>query len=165
MATIGAHAQFLQFSIFIDSEVSASTVQELNFGTMLQNSEVLIGLDDNGSGWFQVAVLNVSNIQLFVDAPTQLTLESDDILCGDDPCGIGLELGFAYHIDDQPRLRSGMPMQSLSKGFNEVRINDAAPLTGEPEYVYVNINVFGRVTVGDIPSGVYTGTLNLEVSF
>ncbi|MCC5926769.1 MAG: hypothetical protein JJU41_09450 [Bacteroidetes bacterium] len=165
LVTASAHAQFLQFSVFIDSEVSASTVQELNFGTMLQNSEQLIGLDENGSGWFQVAILNVSNIQLYIDAPDQLVFESDEITCGDELCGLDLELGFAYYIDSQPAIQSGRPLASLSQGFNEVAVAPPGQPNGEPEYIYVNVNVFGRLIVGDVPTGTYTGTLNLEVTF
>lgn len=160
-----ARAQFLQFSVYIDSEVSASTIQELNFGTMLQNSEVLIGLDENGSGWFQVAVLNVSNVQLYIDAPSQLVLESDDVTCNEELCGLDLELGFAYYIDSQPRIRSGAQLASLSKGGNEIAVSPPGQPNGEPEYIYVNINVFGRLVIGDVPTGAYTGTLNLEVTF
>jgi len=56
-------------------------------------------------------------------------------------------------------------MQPLSKGFNAVRVNEPGQLTGEPEYIYININVFGKLTVGDVPGGNYTGTLNLEVTY
>lgn len=162
---VTSKAQFLQFSVFVDSEVSASTVQPLDFGQMLQNSEVLVGLDENGSGWFQIAVLNVSDIHVFLDPPGRLELELEDVLCGDETCGLDLELGFAYYIDSQPRLRSGASTRPLSSGFNEIQVALGAQATPEPEYIYVNINVFGRLVIGDVPSGVYTGTLNLEVSY
>ncbi|KPP95968.1 MAG: hypothetical protein HLUCCA01_06885 [Bacteroidetes bacterium HLUCCA01] len=165
LLALPAQAQFLQFSVYIDSEVSAATIQELDFGSMLQNSEALVGLDENGSGWFQVAVLNVSDVQLFLDAPDQLELETEGIMCGEDLCGIDMELGFAYYISETPRLEGGRPMQPLSKGFNAVRVNEPGQLTGEPEYIYININVFGKLTVGDVPGGNYTGTLNLEVTY
>jgi spore coat protein U-like protein len=158
-------AQFLQFSVIVDTEVSASTVQELDFGTMLQNSEVIVGLDQNGSGWFQVAVLNVSDIQLFLDAPERLVLDSQFITCGDDPCSIGLDLGLAFYMDENPRIQGGLPMQPLSLGFNEITVSQAGTRSREAEYIYVNINVFGRLSIGEVPSGVYTGTLNLEVSY
>jgi hypothetical protein len=165
MSTIALQAQFLQFSVFVDTEVSAQTVQELDFGTMLQNNEVMIGLDESGSGWFQVAVLNVSDVQLFLDAPQQLVLENEGIICGNEPCSVGLELGFAYYIDSTPRLQIGQAMRPLSEGFNEISVARASSSSTEPEYIYININIFGTLSVGDVPSGIYTGTMNLEVNY
>jgi hypothetical protein len=163
--SIRLEAQFIQFSITIEPEVSAGVVQELDFGQLVLNSQLAIEPGNPNSGWFQLVVLNTAQISVEFDMPSHMILQSEPD-CSEPWCRFPVELQFAYFVSDDPfdgRIRGLQPLNAV---FNTIDVSPDWNSAGfSDEFRYVLINVSGSVEVGDVASGVYAGELALIVSY
>jgi hypothetical protein len=162
-----SYAQFLTFSFYIDTEVTAGVVQELNFGELNRNSLNEVQLNGVNSGWFQLAVLNAVQFELAFATNDYLTLKTRP-QCVIPSCRIQTDLQFAYYIDSDPQLRPNTEVIPLSRGSNFIQIPSVSRQGRRDftsDYVYVNINVFGQVDVGDVEPGVYVGEISVVVTY
>ena len=121
----------------------------------------------NGSGWFQVAVLNVSGCATVSGCARPAGAGNRGASCAGKTCAeIDMELGFAYYISETPRLEGeSTHAAALLKDSMPFASTKPGQLTGEPEYIYININVFGKPPWATCPAVTTTGTLNLEVTY
>jgi hypothetical protein len=159
-------SQFIQFSFFVDTEVTIDVVQELDFGEIIRNSVNEIPISGTRSGWFQIAVLNAANFELDVQAPQYMELV-DEETCETDDCRFIVEIGLAYFITNSPSEFRREVLSPLRSGINFIEMPNLPGIgrNQTADYVYVNINVFGRAIVGDVRSGTYTGDLRLGVVY
>jgi hypothetical protein len=165
IVSVSAKAQFIQFSITIEPEVSAGVVQELNFGQLVLNSQLSIAPGTPNSGWFQLVVLNTAQISVEFDLPSHMKLSSEPD-CSESWCRFPVDFEFAYFVSETPfdgRIRG---LQTLNPVFNMIDVAPEWSASGfADEFRYVLINVAGSVDVGEVTPGVYTGELALVVSY
>lgn len=167
LMSTASHAQFLTFSFYIDTEVSAGVVQELTFGELNANSLNDIQLNGVNSGWFQLEVLNAVQFELAIASQDFMTLSTKPN-CDVPTCRIQTDLQFAYYVDSTPQLKQNVQVNPLMRGTNFIQIpfiTRQGRRDFNADYVYVNINVFGRVDVGDVEPGVYVGEVTIEVTY
>jgi hypothetical protein len=164
LLTTEVRAQFLQFSFIVDTEVTAGTLQELNFGSIISNSSVAIDQNDPNSGWFQLAVLNATELQLAFDIPEYMVLVTERN-CNDNWCRFPIRLGFAYYVSDTPALSRSRDLQPMSSNFNVINLSNT-PFSMIPDnYLFININVHGGIDVGEVAPGLYKAELLLQVDY
>lgn len=156
--------QFLQFTLQVDTEVSAGMLQELNFGDIVSNALRRIDPNNPNSGWFQLVVLNASQLQIEFQTPEYLTLFSEPG-CDEEWCRFPIELGFAYFVSGNPNDRGDGSTFALSPGVNFIDLPEISGAGENEDYIYVNVNVFGQIDVGEVNPGAYIGELLMEVSY
>jgi hypothetical protein len=161
------NAQFIQFSFYVDTEVTATVVQELDFGELQRNSINEIPVTGTRSGWFQLAVLNASALQLDFQLPEFMILEQESDSCETNDCRFPVEIGFSYFVDSSPDQRRSDVLSPLANGLNYLNLPElrSTSQSQNSEYIYININVYGRAIVGDVRAGLYTGEIRLGITY
>jgi hypothetical protein len=161
------NAQFIQFSFYVDTEVAATVVQELDFGELQRNSINEIPVTGTRSGWFQLAVLNASALELDFQLPEFMILDQEADSCETDDCRFPVEIGFSYFVDSSPDQRRSDVLLPLANGMNYLNLPELRSTTRSQnsEYIYININVYGRAIVGDVRAGLYTGEIRLGITY
>jgi hypothetical protein len=160
------NAQFLRFSLEIVPEVNAGVLQELNFGLLGSNMSRTVNAQDPSSGWFQIMTLNASEVSVNIVTPRFLILESQSD-CQQPSCRMEVNLEFGYFIGSGPEIPSQVSLQNLTDGFNFIPIPNIMVESRNimEQYVFVHVNVAGRLNAGDIIPGSYTGEVLLEIVY
>jgi hypothetical protein len=160
-------AQYLRFTMQVDPEVTAGTVQILNFGQIGLNSSAIINPNDPNSGWFRIVAINALQVFLNFTTPEYLYLNGRTE-CEEDNCRLPLSLRYAYFTSFEPVELLDGDLIPLVEGLNYVNL----PVYPVPrregvseQYIYIYINVSGELEVGDVIPGVYLSELFLEVTY
>lgn len=147
-------AQFIDLRLDIDPEVTARTIQSLNFGTLMTNSgRHMIELGSINMGIFSITALENQLLMVTLDKPVELRHNNPTI-----NETISLELfsryGFsAQHPDDS------YPMPEAASTI-KIKPN---PEAGPWNSIY--IFMYGAIDIGDVPDGTYDNEIILRVEY
>lgn len=167
MSPIEGSAQFVQFSLLIEPELSVNTEAELNFGQLSFDESVSIGLNDARVGIFNIYGLVNALIGLEIESPTYL-IHSEYRNCLEDWCRIQVNLNYAYTtqgIFEEGR-RSAVIVPTTDQGaqfYVPLKPRNTDP-TGSL-YAQLTLFVFGNVSVGQALPGTYTAMVQLVVLY
>jgi hypothetical protein len=157
------HAQFIQFTMTIETESGTSAESELNFGMLNPNERSSIPLGDPRMGVFSLVGIpsSIVNIELIQDDFLRHATIPE---CFDDTCRIALQLRAAYTNNGQALgdVRGAKEFQNRQATFQLFEGNNRRSSSSlHTSYLYI----FGDLDVRDVVSGSYTGTLVLQVEF
>lgn len=162
-----ANAQFVNFTFELETEFSASTEEDLNFGTLpVQSGINRIGLGDQGMGVVMFRGIRYQRLYITVDEPDQL-LHSDS----DNNSAIPIDLNFAYNNrgEDNPDGSTeldeyGTSLTLLGQG---VDFSEAEGLNEylQSEWANMYIYVYGSVEVGNVSPGVYKNQVTVSIEY
>jgi len=157
-----AYAQFIDIQITIEPELSATVVNDFNFGQLAANSgEVLIELGSPSMGVFSISGFKNQRVYLDVDYPEAL-IHQDPLVNGKIPLTINL----AANNTGEDDYRSSFPIDGKNTLINihassEVSPSENSQNIWEVMYVYV----YGSLNIGNIPNGTYLGDIYLSVVY
>lgn len=157
--TLQVKAQFLNFNLVVETELSATVEQDLGFGSLVVNSGVNnISLGDPGMGVFSIRAIYTQNIYINLEFPDQLEPEgstSTDF--------IPLDLRLAYNNSGSDNIRRARPLVGNS-GFVAVSENTSS---SQQQSVWreLYIYVYGSIDIGNIDSGNYSATVQLKIDY
>ncbi|MFN1836112.1 hypothetical protein AB2B38_012680 [Balneola sp. MJW-20] len=149
-------SQFIDVNLNLQPQIIATVERPIRFGTVISGSgNYTIDLGDENMGIFSVEGLVGQEILVDVVTPTLLIDQSVDA----GSSGIPISL----------QIRSG---GDLNNPFNSTLINTNTPavirIESEDENDPVSKNYFyvtGNINVGPVPTGTYTGSVVLNVSY
>lgn len=153
-------AQFLNLDLVIEPELSTSVIQDLDFGTIISNTgEVSIELGDSDMGVFSIRSFRAQWVHLSIDVPeslSSLTNDSNDI--------IPISINSSYNNSGNNEVENSSYMNGNSvyipvHNGNQVLNRNANYWT--QLYVYI----YGSIIVGDIPNGIYEGSIVLNIEY
>ncbi|NQV38735.1 MAG: hypothetical protein HQ509_12120 [Candidatus Marinimicrobia bacterium] len=165
-----SHPQAIQFSIYVDSELTATTEQDLNFGDFIVAGQGLteVNLGDPTMGKFRITGNEEMDIIVTTVVPSNLT-ES-----GGGPNLIPLTLNMAYNNKGADN-----PAQAVTIVGGTARIPMKVRASGHPagppptpphsEYIPADADVFlyiyGNINIGSVAAGLYTATVSITVEY
>lgn len=154
-------AQFVNFELEIEPELSASVKSNLQFGQVLVNSGTQqVNLGDVNMGVFTISSLKSQLVTINLDFPRELTLAGG--ASGNNVIPIFLEA--SYNNRGSDNYQTSIPVEGSSARFKileDAIANDANTQFWETAYIYI----FGSITVGDIADGNYSGSILLTVFY
>ncbi len=153
------HAQFINFQIKIEAELSATVERDLNFGTQISNSgRTEIQLGDINMGVFSIRAYHTQNVYLNLQYPSALTNNNPAV-----NATIPLELNIAYNNTGNNAVESATPLPG-NNGL--VSVHERTELRNKNDiWKQLYLYIYGAIEVGDIPNGVYTGDILLSVDY
>ncbi len=147
-------AQFIDLNLEVNSKLTAHTERPLNFGTVTTNSgQSAIDWGSPNMGIFSIRAIESLMLVVTLDLPNELYHEEPDI-----DTTIPLDLNARY-------------------GYSTQNFESAIPLPGATSYIRVETNsdsspwntlylfIYGTITIGDIPEGVYDNQIVLNVEY
>ena len=148
------HAQFIDLQLNIDSKLTSSTQQQLEFGTMVTNSGwQTIELGSLNMGIFSITGLENQTLLIDLQKPDQL-------------------------LHDNPAIERTVPLQLFARyGYSAQEYQDSTPLTGNTARIKVDPNpnpgpwntiylfIYGSVDIGNIPEGMYSNEIVLNIEY
>jgi hypothetical protein len=158
-----ANAQFVQFTMTVETESGTSVESELDFGILNPNERSSIPLGDPRMGVFSLVGIPSSfvNIELIQDEYlAHATLPE----CFDDTCRIEMQLRAAYTNQGQS-LGDVRGAQEFLNGQATFQLFEGASRRSSSSLHTSYLYIFGDLEVRDVISGTYTGTLTLQVEF
>lgn len=148
------NAQFIDLQLEVDSKVTTSTEQALDFGTLTTNTgRRAIGLGSINMGVFSISALENQILLVTLDKPTELRHDNPAI---DDV--VPLELFARYGYSSQ-NYQDSYP---LPEATSNIKV-ESNPEPGPWNTIYLFI--YGSVNIGNIPDGVYTNDIILDVEY
>ncbi len=161
--TIPVSAQFIQFTMTVETESGSSVENELDFGILNPNERSSIPLGDPRMGVFSLVGIPTSyvNIQLLQDEYLELATIPE---CFDDSCRIEMQLRAAYTNNGQT-LGDVRGAQEFQNGEATFRLFEGTNRRSSSSLHTSYLYIFGDLEVRDVVAGTYTGTLTLQVEF
>lgn len=148
-----AASQYVNLRMEVEPELSASVMQELNFGEVVVNSGTrYIEAGSPGMGIFQIRGLSNQRVLITLDPPSSLTNSNPNI-----DQDIPLSLQYSYSNSGLNNTQQALPFSGNSAWF---RMGD-----GSTQWHSAFVYVFGSVDIGDVPEGAYSGTIMLTVEY
>jgi len=147
-------AQFIDLNLNIDSKLTASTEQPLDFGTLATNSgRQAIDFGSLNMGIFSITALKNEILLINLNKPHEL-----------------------YH--ENPATKETIPIELLSRyGYAEHNYQNTYKLSNTSSIIKVNPNsepgpwntiyifMYGSVNIGNVPDGVYSNDIVLNVEY
>lgn len=156
-------AQFIQFTMTVETESGSSVENELDFGILNPNERNSIPLGDPRMGVFSLVGIPTSivNIELIQDEYLEHATIPE---CFDDTCRIAMQLRAAYTNNGQSLgdVRGAVEFQNGQATF---QLFDGTSRRSSSSLQTSYLYIFGDIDVKDVISGTYTGTLTLQVEF
>ena len=162
--------QSIQFSIYVDSELTATTEQDLNFGDFIIVGQGLteVNLGDSNMGKFRITGNEEMDIIITMVAPANLTRQEG----GTDVIPLTLNLAYNNKGADNSA-------QAVTIAGSTVRIPMKARVGGRPAgppptpphsgYIPAEVDVFlyifGDINVGSVAAGSYTATVSITIEY
>jgi hypothetical protein len=157
--TAAVSAQFINLRLTVEPELRATVIQPLDFGTQITNSgRTSIELGDANMGIFSVRAYHTQNI--FID------LQYPDALENNEPgvtADIPLELGMSFNNSGTDNAQNSTPLP-LNEGLVSITQN-TTPETDADVWKQMYIYVYGSIVIGNIPNGIYTGDIILNLDY
>jgi hypothetical protein len=157
--TAAVSAQFINLRLTVEPELRATVIQPLDFGTQITNSgRTSIELGDANMGIFSVRAYHTQNI--FID------LQYPDALENNEPgvtADIPLELGMSFNNSGTDNPQNSTPLP-LNEGLVSITQN-TTPETDADVWKQMYIYVYGSIVIGNIPNGIYTGDIILNLDY
>ncbi|MFP8488587.1 hypothetical protein ACKGJO_05745 [Gracilimonas sp. Q87] len=158
-ATSTAFAQFINLRLTVEPELRASIIQPLDFGTQITNSgRTRIQLGDANMGIFSVRAYHTQNIYIELQYPDALENNEPGV-----EADIPLELGMAYNNSGTDNPQNSRPLP-LNKGLVSITQNTSIELENDV-WKQMYIYVYGSIVIGNIPNGIYTGDIVLNLDY
>lgn len=148
-------AQFLTLEIEVEPEVGAAVERTLDFGQIFPMSGIVeFNLGDPGMGVFSIRAIRTQRLLVSIDTPDFLT-----------------------HQDVEATIPIALSLAATDFGVDDYRL--AEPLLASPveielspppdrpqsEWSAAFFYVYGWIDVGNVPDGVYTGEVVLNVEY
>jgi len=165
-------SQTIQFSVYVESELTAANEQDFSFGSTLPGDGLqTIALGDAGMGKISIAGNADLDVIVSLDVPANLTHTgaSSDV--------IPFTMQFAYANHNTDDYATATIVSSGTTARFKIKARDSGgPASAPPDpskrksttisadataYVYF----FGTCTIGTIDTGSYTGTVTLSVNY
>lgn len=154
-----ASAQFINIELSVEPEISASVEQNLDFGTQVINSgRNEISLGDLSMGIFSIKAYYSQNVYLTLDYPRALTHLNPAI-----ENEIPLELSISYNNSGNNDFSEATPLVN-NNGLIAIHDNTEG-LSSNEVWQELYLYVYGAITVGTIPNGIYSGDILLTVEY
>ncbi len=151
-------AQFINLQIQVESEISTTVEQDLDFGSLVSNvGEQTIELGDVRMGIFSIRAYHTQTIFVQLNTPEFLSHPNPAV-----SENIPLYLNVAYNNSGVNDSNRSIPLQGNS-GYIEMspstttRTNDIWKIF----YLYI----YGYIDIGNIPNGEYSGSVQLVVAY
>ncbi len=166
--SVNAMAQTINFSVHVASSLSASKDADMTFpGVYPGDGLTSIGLGEGGMGVFAITGNEELDVEVILTVPDSLVHESFP------NSKMGLTLQFAYANQGANDINQAIMAVGHTARFQlKQRVSGpaGAPPTPPsashtPNVVTAYIYLFGSINVGNIPSGVYTGNVDLSVQY
>ena len=149
-----ATSQFLDLQLQVESRLTATTERPLNFGVLSSNTgTVQIELGDVNMGIFSVTALERQILLVELNTPDQLNHDNPAI---DEPIPLNLNARYGYSTQN---VANSYP---LAEATNTLRVA-TNPDPGPWNTLY--IFVFGSITIGEVPDGMYSNRILLNVEY
>ncbi len=160
-----AQAQFIYFSMEVEPELSATTLEDLDFGTIpVESGRSSIGLGEAGMGVFMLRGLQYQRLTFELEVPEELNHELPGI-----DATIPIDLNFAYNNRGTNNSNTATIVDGLDATLTLLGDDFQA---GQPisEYLQSNwaqmyIYVYGSIEIGNVPSGVYKNQVTVRVEY
>lgn len=154
-----ASAQFINLRLTIEPELRATVVQPLDFGTQITNSgRTTIELGDANMGIFSVRAYHTQNIYIDLQYPEALENNAPGVVAD-----IPLELGMSFNNTGTENPQNSTPLP-LNEGLVSITQN-TTPETEADVWKQMYIYVYGSIVIGNIPNGIYTGDIILNLDY
>lgn len=156
------HAQFIDIQITIEPELSATVVNDLNFGQIATNTgENLIELGSTSMGIFSITGFKNQRVFLEVTYPNAL-LHQDPLVNAEIPLTINL----AANNTGVEDYRSSFPINNDNALVNLHESSDPNSSSNDQnQWKVMYLYVYGSLIVGNIPNGRYQGDIYLSVEY
>ncbi|MDZ7807190.1 MAG: hypothetical protein U5K71_08740 [Gracilimonas sp.] len=158
-ATTSVSAQFINLRLTVEPELRATIVQPLDFGIQITNSgRTTIQLGDANMGIFSVRAYHTQNIYIDLQYPDALE-NSEPGVTADIP----LELGMSFNNSGNDNPQNSTPLP-LNEGLVSITQNTTPELEADV-WKQMYIYVYGSIVIGNIPNGIYTGDIVLNLDY
>lgn len=161
-----ANAQFIQFTMLLDSELAVNVTSELSFGDLEPIDSVSVDIGDYRMGVIQVDGVTDQTVIIRIDTPQYLVHE-DFPDCDSDECRINVSLSFVinkqndFSAEQVLRLR---PIRDLD-GLQVTLDGNQTGQSGTTPISSVYIGVFGQAITRFVIPGKYSGSLTLWLEY
>lgn len=149
-----ANAQFIDLTLDIDSELTATTERPLDFGTLVTNSgRRMIEFGSFNMGIFSITALENQLLLINLQKPGEL-----------------------HH--DNPAIEATVPLELIARyGYSRESYQNSRLLPEATSHIQVQPNpepgpwntlyifIYGSVNIGDIPEGAYTNQILLDIEY
>lgn len=159
--TLPGQAQFIHFSLQIESELQAVTLRSLSFGTVQQNSgAVNVSLDHENAGIFAITGNPEHIVMVNLEFPDKLYHEERSV---SDTIPISIKAAYANRgkerVEDAQLFTHNTASFRMFEG--KTKLTEHSILSDVTAYIYV----FGGIQVGHIETGIYNGEVILQVEY
>jgi hypothetical protein len=149
-----ANGQFIDLQLDVDSKLTASTEQPLDFGMLTTNSgRQQIQFGAINMGIFSITALENQLLLVELNKPTTLTHDNPAI---DDQVPVTLTAQYGYSSDDYQNA------ELLPAASSTIKV-ETNPEPGPWNSIY--IFMYGSVDIGDIAGGIYSSEVVLTVQY
>jgi hypothetical protein len=156
------HAQFIQFSLTVETEAGASVESALDFGFLNPNESSVINLGDASMGIFSITGIPSSyvSVELILD---EYLIHAENPGCRLDVCRIRVNLKAAYANQGQSvgDTRGAVPLENNIAFFPILQTSGRPTTSLHTSYLYL----YGSLDIDDVMPGTYTGIAKLIVEF
>jgi hypothetical protein len=160
------NAQFIQFSMVLDSELAVNVTNELSFGALESVDSVSVDIGDYRMGVIQVDGVTHQTVVVRIDSP-QYLIHEDFPDCDSDDCRIDVSL--SYVINKVNSFEAGQieglrPISHLN-GLQVTLDGNQTGQSGETPISSVYIGVYGQAVTRFVIPGNYIGSLTLWLDY
>lgn len=161
-----ASAQFVQFSVVVDSEVAVNVQNALTFGQLNLSDSVDVPLGDVRMGVIQIDGVTDQAVVIRINTDPYLTNEEFPD-CDADNCRIAMHLSFV--LSPSPTFENLAPggLRPLAEldGLNVVLSGPQTGQSGATPISSVYVGIYGSVVSRDVIPGSYSGSLTLWLEY
>lgn len=152
--TAPVYAQFIDLNLDVNSKLTASTEQMLDFGTLVTNSgRKSIEFSSLKMGIFSITALENEVLLINLEKPDKLQNENPSIK---DRIPLNLLSRYGYSS------RNYQETYDLSEATSIIKVKED-PEPGPWNTVYIFI--YGSINIGNVPDGVYSNEVVLDVEY
>ncbi len=148
--------QFLELQLEVEPELTVSVLQPLDFGTVITNSgatSILPG--EPGMGVFTIESINTQQLLLHFEKPEKLNHEAGE-------ASIPIEINASFMEYDRDNVQLAQPILNNPEELTLKSLpGDDRPGAWSKAYIYI----YGNINVGNIPEGIYSGELVLNITY
>lgn len=161
-----ATAQFVQFSVVVDSEVAVNVQNALSFGELSVTDSVDVPLGDTRMGVIQVDGVTDQDVVIRISTDLYLT-NADFPDCDADNCRITMRL--SYVLSESPTFE-GVTLSGL-RPLTELdgqRVVLSGPQTGQAGATPISslyVGIYGAAVSREVIPGNYSGALTLWLEY
>lgn len=153
------NAQYIHLQMDVEPELSARVVQNLSFGNVIAGSGInRIERGSRNMGIFEIRGLSSQEVLVSLNPPPGLFHTDSDT-----NTQLPISLEAAYLNTGSENIESAQPFRE----GNEARfiLQEGNGSTGMSSWQSAFIYIYGNINVGELPEGVYQGTLVLTVEY